>query len=151
MRDMDVIADERQKRLFFWMTLSLVFIFLASMLAYGQEEQAALIMPIESTGDIAILLPVLLEAFRNGHWMVFGAGLVMLLTFVAKKYIMPQIKLRPALMPLVALGLSIMASASAELVAGKGLEAAVYILVGGLVSPALYDAIKGVKESKKDE
>ena len=153
MRLIDVTADDRQKRIFFWCTISLVLIFLASMLASAEEALiqetealAATLTPIEY-GDVVSLFPVLIESFRNGHWMVFGGGLVMTLTWAVKHYVLPKLALKGAVLPLVALVLGLIASASAELVAGKGFESAVYILIGGLVSPAVYDTIKGLKKS----
>jgi hypothetical protein len=153
MRGNEVLANERQKRMFFWATVSLVLIFLASMLATAEEvlvqeteALAAMLQPVDH-GDIVALLPVLLEAFKSGHWIVFGAGLVMSLTWTVKHYVLPKLALKDAVLPIVALLLGLLGAASAELVAGKGFESAVYILIGGLVSPAVYDTIKGLKKS----
>jgi hypothetical protein len=153
MRGNEVLANERQKRLFFWATVSLMLIFLASMLATAEEALiqetealAATLHPIEY-GDVVSLFPVLIEAFKSGHWMVFGGGLVMSLTWAVKHYVLPKLALKDAVLPLVALLLGLLGAASAELVAGKGFESAVYILIGGLVSPAVYDTIKGLKKS----
>ena len=148
-----MLANERQKRMFFWATVSLVLIFLASMLATAEEALiaetealAAMLQPIDH-GDIVQLLPVLISAFQQGHWLIFGAGLVMSLTWTVKHYVLPKLGLKDAVLPIVALILGLLASASAELVAGKGFESAVYILIGGLVSPAVYDLIKGLKKA----
>jgi hypothetical protein len=153
MRGNEVLANERQKRMFFWATVSLVLIFLASMLATAEEALiaetealAAMLQPIDH-GDIVQLLPVLISAFQQGHWLIFGAGLVMSLTWTVKHYVLPKLGLKDAVLPIVALILGLLASASAELVAGKGFESAVYILIGGLVSPAVYDLIKGLKKA----
>jgi len=153
MRGNEVLANERQKRMFFWATVSLVLIFLASMLATAEEALiaetealAAMLTPVDH-GDIVQLLPVLISAFQQGHWLIFGAGLVMSLTWTVKHYVLPKLGLKDAVLPIVALILGLLASASAELVAGKGFESAVYILIGGLVSPAVYDTFKGLKKS----
>jgi len=149
----DHTADEKQNRVVFWTIFVLLSVFLLSMVATAEdaliaetEALAAALKPIDH-GDIVALLPVLLEAFKSGHWIVFGAGLVMSLTWAVKHYVLPKLGLKDAVLPIVALLLGLLGAASAELVAGKGFDAAVYILIGGLVSPAVYDVAKGLKKS----
>ena len=141
--------DKFDKQLL-WFALIMLASFLLGFYATAQEASVTItevaqkneMLTADTAPDISALLPVLIEAFQNGHWMVFGAALVMLLTFAVKKFVLPRGLVSKTALPLAALGLSLLASASAEVVAGRGIEAAIYILVGGLVSPALYDALK---------
>lgn len=114
----------------------MIFTLFIPFIAWAQEIKAP-----EQLEDLGGYIPIIIEAFKNGQWLMFGSLIALVATFAVKKYVFPKLKLGSGLLPIV--------SAVIGVIGGVGLaiankaepaEAALAVMSGPLAS-TLWDAI----------
>lgn len=112
---------------------------LLSFLGFAAFAEA--VLPPESVEQAIGFLPILIEAFKNSNWLAFGAGVSLILTFIAKQYVLPKLNLGNGLLPLVSAGVGVIAGVGGAVLAGSTVEAALLAVLSGPLASTIWDAV----------
>lgn len=120
-----------------FMTLLIpVFFVITGCLAFAAE-----VLPPESAEQVIGLIPTLIELFKNGSYLAFAAGVVMILTFIIKKYVLPKFGLGKGWLPIVAIIIGVLGSWAASVFGGASPLESILAVFSGPTAIALWDAI----------
>lgn len=129
--------------------LTLFLVIFTSLPAWAQEaavdaSKATVTATLEApqeVGDVMGFLPVIIHAAQNGQWLLFGALIALVVTFIAKKYILPKLKLGNGLLPLISALVGMVGGVGLAIANGaEPLQASLAVLSGPLAS-TLWDAL----------
>jgi hypothetical protein len=137
-------------------TIGLLSLFLFSLIAKAEEVAGDLIeiLPVDDVDlkPVIDVLPNLLDAIMNGHWMIAGGLFVFVGTFLVRRFVLPRLGLKTYILPLVAMGLSLLGTSAMVLVETDGdYTAALFAFIGALLAPSFYDLVKGMMDEKKNQ
>ena len=111
---------------------------------HADEIAAATTSVVAEPGDLeqAIgMLPTIIEAAKNSNWLLFGALVSLILTFVVKKYVLPKAGLGNGVLPWVSILLGLLAGVGGAVAAGAKIEAALLAVLSGPVASSLWEMI----------
>ena len=117
-------------------------LFLFTVLAlFGSVVLAQEVLPPETIDQALGFIPGIIEAAKNSNWVMFGAGVAMVLTWVIKEYVFPKIGLGNALLPWVSLVIGVLSGYGGAVFMGATPEAALLGLMSGPVASMLWAAV----------
>jgi hypothetical protein len=123
----------KKAQLFLVATIMILPIFLFAQIAAPTEPQT-----IE---DAIKFLPTLIEFFKNGNYLAGGAVLTLLAVFVIKKYALPKLGLKPAILPIVAAVLGCLIGLAVAILGGAKPAQAALAVFSGPAASLLWDAV----------
>lgn len=86
-------------------------------------------------------LPVILEALRSGNYLVAGAAVALILTFLARKYLLPKMGLGNGFLPVISALVGLIAGVGLAIVGGASADAAMLAVMSGPLASVLWDAL----------
>lgn len=96
--------------------------------------------PVDVSGIVGIL-PAILNAFKNGQYLLAGALVSLILTFVIKTFVLPKVKLGNGVLPIVSALIGCLAGVSIAVANGAEPLAATLAVFSGPVASTLWDSI----------
>jgi len=112
----------------------LLFIMLTPMLAMAQEIPKIIAQP-ESVEGLSVFLPAIITAYQSSNWLILGALLAMVVTFLVKKYVLKKLKLGTGILPIISAMVGIVGGVGLAVISGATpQEASMAVLSGPLAS-----------------
>lgn len=109
-------------------------IFLLSSLCIAQ------VIEPEKIQDALGLLPVLFSFIKNGQWLLAGAAISLIVTFVSRHYIFPKIKVGDGVLPIYSALVGCLAGVSLAVLNNATLGEATIAVMSGPAASLLWDS-----------
>lgn len=93
-----------------------------------------------SPADVAAFLPALIQAAKQGNWLLVGAIVALILTFLTRKLLLPKLKLGHGALPLISAVIGVVAGVGIAIVGGANLNEASFAVLSGPLASTLWDA-----------
>lgn len=104
------------------------------------EAPAAVQEPV-NLNDVAQLIPTLVGFAKNGQWLLFGALLSMVMTFMIRQFVLPKISLGAGVLPLVSGVLGVLSGVGGAVYMGATPIAALLAVMSGPAGSWLWSAL----------
>lgn len=116
-------------------------VFIVPFLVFA-EEVAKVVEP-EQAQDALGFLPAIVEAFKSGHYLMAGALISLVVTFVLRSYVLPRLKLNDGLLPILSAAIGLLSGVGLAVANGATLnEATLAVFSGPLASMLWSSSIK---------
>lgn len=94
-------------------------------------------VPTDLNG-VAGLIPTFLAAWQNKNWLLIGALVSLVLTFIIKTYVLPKIGIGNASLPWISIVIGILAGVGGAVAGGAPLGAAALAIFSGPLASSLW-------------
>jgi hypothetical protein len=125
------------KKLTLWGTY--LFAFFLPLMVFAQTS-----VPVTDPTDLGGalgFLPTIWAASSHGQWLLAGAFLSIVLTFLVKQYLLPRLNIGNGILPIVSIVIGVVSGAGLAVANGSSLLAAVLATMAGPLGSSLYEAI----------
>lgn len=116
----------------------------APLLTWAQDVVAKIPEVVASPDSIEQalqIMPVIMELFHNGQYLAMSAGIVMILVFGIKKYLLKRLKLGNGVLPLISAGLGVAVALSLSIFMGANVQQACLAMLAGPAAGNLWDSV----------
>ena len=112
-------------------------------LAFAEEMVNVVPAVVEpnSVPDALGVVPVLVEAYRNGNYLLAGALISLVLTFVIRAFVLPKLKLGHGVLPLLSALIGMISGVGLAIANGAPLEAAAMAILSGPLASSFWDSL----------
>lgn len=124
---------------FFYRLMAFAFVCLLPMITLAQE----LIQPGEpqDINEVVTLLGTVIKYFKEGQYLLGGAALTLILVFAFRKFVMPKMKLKAGVLPLISAVTGCLVGVSLAILAGATATQALLSVGAGPLASTLWDAL----------
>lgn len=92
--------------------------------------------------DVVKMFPLIVEAFKNGQYLLIGALVTLVLVFIFRQYLLPKLKIFTTnVLPLVSAVLGIIVGSSISVVGGASITEALLACLSGPLASTLWQAV----------
>jgi hypothetical protein len=103
-------------------------------------EGNAVVLEPESLEEALRFIPVILEALSSGNYLVMGAAISLVLTFLVRRFVLPKMGLGNGFLPVVAALLGMLAGVGGAILGGADMQSAVLAVMSGPLASVLWDS-----------
>lgn len=122
----------------YWAAFAALMIAMVGYIAFAQE---AIPGEPDSVGEVVKLVPVIVGAFKSGSFLMAGAGIALIVTYIFRRAVLPKIKLGSGVLPIVSALVGCFAGVSVAILGGANLLEASLAVMSGPLASVLWDAV----------
>lgn len=117
----------------------LLFILFLPLALFAQTPIAPPVLAPDTLDQVVGLLPSLINAFKQGHFLLAGAVSTLIVTFVLKQYILPKLNLGTGILPLASTVIGILIGWAISVIGGATAVQAMLAVMSGPLASNLWD------------